>query len=86
MYFSWSEPDGFCGRKRGKVTMEKIIYLTYLFTFLISAIPLLLTLKMSLKAKEKMFSLIIIVCLILNLILITLSATGIAEYCAIVFI
>lgn len=66
--------------------MEKIIYLTYLFTFLISAIPLLLTLKMSLKAKEKMFSLIIIVCLILNLILITLSAAGIAEYCAIVFI
>lgn len=66
--------------------MEKIIYLTYLFTFLISAIPLLLTLKMSLKVKEKMFALIIIGCLILNLILITLSATGIAEYCAIVFV
>lgn len=66
--------------------MGKITYLVYLFTFSISAIPLFLTLKMSLKAKEKMFALIIIGCLMLDLILIILSAAGITEYGTIIFV
>jgi hypothetical protein len=66
--------------------MGKIMYVIYLFVFLISAIPLFLTLKISLKAKDKIFTLFIIVCLMLDLVLVILSHAGIAEYCAVVFV